>query len=663
MIMSSRRGWSLIATNAIIVVVAISACRTQVEDSGPAAGLAPTVAESALAEADEEPPTLEVTRIVVETEVVEVSPEPQSEETFIKEVVICIGEEPNSLYPYSRPRLEQATTHVLEGVYESMVTSLGYSYQARGIEKLPSLADGDAVIVPISVQEGDKVLDINDDVTTLTTGVRVKDSSGNIVEFDGSPISMSQMVVDFTLKPLVWSDGVPVSADDSVYSFELAADPQTPTTKELIKRTASYEATGDLSLEWKAIPGNLDTNYFTNIWTPYPRHFWGGYSAGELLVAEEANRQPISHGPFVLSDWVNGDHMNLVKNENYYLAEEGIPRVDAVRIQFVSSSSQLMAQLLSGECDIATSDSISVQDITFLLDAEKNGLLVPYFESGTVFEHIDFGIDTIEGFENTQPDWFEDMRVRQAFVMCTDRQRMVDELLFGRGEIVDAYIPPIHPLIPEDMTRWPHDVAAANTLLDQAGFADADEDGLREDQLSGTPFKVSLLSSTGNEMGERIASIFQENLAECKVEVEVNFLNSDQYFADGPEGPLFGRQFDLAAFPWLISEVPNCSLYLSSQIPDPSNGWNRNFNNETGFANPEFDAACNAALAALPGTPEYEQYHQEALRIWSEQMPIIPLFMRLKVAAARPGIENFVVDPTQRSELWNLYDIDIEPAE
>jgi len=662
MIMSSRRGWSLIATNAIIVVVAISACRTQVEDSAPATGLAPTVTESALAEADDEPPTLEVTRIIVETEVIEVTPNAQPEQAFNKEVVICIGEEPDSLYPYSRSRLSQATTHVLEGIYESMFTNLAYSYQARGIEKLPSLADGDAVIVPISVQEGDKVLDINEDVTTLAPGVRVKDSSGNIVEFDGSPISMPQMVVVFTLKPLVWSDGVPVTADDSVYSFELAADPQTPTTKEQIKHTASYKATGDLSLEWKAVPGYLDADYFTNIWTPYPRHYWGEYSPGELLAAEEASRKPISHGPFVLSDWVDGDHLKLVKNENYYLAEEGLPRIDSIQIQFVPSSSQLMAQLLSGECDIGTSDGISFQDITFLLDAEKNGLLVPYFESGTVFEHIDFGINTIEGFENTQPDWFEDARVRQAFVMCTDRQRMVDELLHGRGEIVDAYVPSSHPLIPEEMTLWPHDVAAANVLLDQAGFPDADQDGLREDQQSGTPFKVNLLSSTGNEMGERIAAIFQENLAECMIEVEVNFLNSDQYFADGPDGPLFGRQFDLAAFPWLISEIPNCSLYLSSRIPGPSNDWNRNFNNETGFSNSEFDSACNAAMVALPGMPEYEQYHQEALRIWSEQMPIIPLFMRLKVAATRPGIVNFVVDPTQRSELWNLYEIDIEPA-
>ncbi len=145
--------------------------------------------------------------------------------------------------------------------------------------------------------------------------------------------------------------------------------------------------------------------------------------------------------------------------------------------------------------------------------------------------------------------------------------------------------------------------------------------------------------------------------------MELTFVNADQYFADGPEGPLFGRQFDLAAFPWLISVEPNCALYLSSQIPGPANGWNRNFNNETGFSDPEFDAVCEAALAALPGTPEYDENHREALRLWSEQMPIIPLFMRLKVAATRPGILNFVVDPTQDSELWNLNEIDIAAEE
>ena len=657
--MSNRRGWSLIATNVLVVVVVVTACRTQPDDGGQMADATPTVAESALAEVEDEPPTVEVTRIIVETEIVEITPAPQLQETEPKQLVVCMKEEPEFLYPYGRSRLSKATNHVLQGIYESMFTTLAYDYQPRGIEKMPTLADGDAVISQVTVREGDRVLDINENVVVLGEGVKVKDSAGEIVEFDGTSIAMPQLTAEFTLKPLVWSDGRPVTADDSVYSYELAADPQTPTHKELFERTASYEATGDLGLEWKGIPGFLDSNYFTNIWTPYPRHYWGQFTAGELLTAEESNQMPLSHGPFVVGEWVFGDHLTLVKNEHYYRSNEELPKVDKIRFQFIPTSSQLSAQLLSGECDIGTHDGLSVRESSVLLDAEENGLLVPYFQAGTVFEHIDFGINTIEEFENTQPDWFEDSRVRQAIVMCTDRQRLVDELLFGQTEIVEAYVPSNHPLFPEDLTPWPYDVEAANALLDEAGFPDADEDGLREDQISGTPFKVTLLGTTGNELGEQVAGLFQQNLADCGIEVELTFVNADQYFADGPEGPLFGRQFDLAAFPWLISVEPNCALYLSSQIPGPANGWNRNFNNETGFSDPEFDAVCEAALAALPGTPEYDENHREALRLWSEQIPIIPLFMRLKVAATRPGILNFVVDPTQESELWNLYEIDI----
>ncbi|MGD8586300.1 MAG: hypothetical protein PVJ75_13205, partial [Chloroflexota bacterium] len=191
-------------------------------------------------------------------------------------------------------------------------------------------------------------------------------------------------------------------------------------------------------------------------------------------------------------------------------------------------------------------------------------------------------------------------------------------------------------------------------------YLDSDEDGIREDPGSGAPFKVTLLGALGNDVDEQVAEMFQEDLVQCGIEVAVSFIRSDDYFADGPDGKLFGRQFDLAAFPWLISIEPNCALYLSSRTPGPENNWNRNYNNNTGFRNDEFDAACSQALASLPGTDEYVQSHQEALRIWSEQLPIIPLFMRLKVAATGPGVLNFGTDPTQSSELWNLYELDLQ---
>jgi peptide/nickel transport system substrate-binding protein len=210
---------------------------------------------------------VEVTRVVVETEVVEISPQAPTKQPESKLLTICVGQEPSTLYPYGRSQQDIAVTHLLHGIYENMFTTLTYDYQPRGVEKLPSLADGDAEIKQITVQEGDQVYDVNDDVVVLREGVTVITADGQKVTFEGEPLTMSQMVVEFTLQPLVWSDGTPVSAGDSEYSFKLAVDPETPVPKYKIERTENYVATGDLTLEWTGVPGYKGGNIrLVNYW-------------------------------------------------------------------------------------------------------------------------------------------------------------------------------------------------------------------------------------------------------------------------------------------------------------------------------------------------------------------------------------------------------------
>jgi len=386
--LSRRKIWSFIIFQVVLFTTLISAC-SQPEPTPTTA--APTIVALATLEPEivEEPVIIEVTRIVVETEVVEVSPEVDQVEEPPKELIVCLGSEPDSLYPYSNARLAPAAVDVLTGLYESMTTNLSYDYQARGIEKLPSLADGDAVIEPVRVDEGDRVYNANDDIVVLSDGVKVRNFDGEIVAFDGQSVTMPQLTLNFVLKPLIWSDGVPVSADDSIYSFELAADVQTPVLKQLIERTAAYEPTGDLSLRWQAIPGYIDTNYYDKIWTPYPRHYWGEFTAAELLDEDIATRNPLSHGPYVLQEWVAGDQITLVKNENYYLAGEGFPLIDVVQFRFRPANS-LLTQLLSAECDLITHHGLSFSQAQLLIEAEENDQLVTYFQSGTVFEHIPY---------------------------------------------------------------------------------------------------------------------------------------------------------------------------------------------------------------------------------------------------------------------------------
>ncbi|MCA9939615.1 MAG: peptide ABC transporter substrate-binding protein [Anaerolineales bacterium] len=657
--MLSYKRFALIVAILAMGVLILAACQPEVVKE--TVEVTRVVTEEVMVEGQAQ----EVTRVVVEQ--VEVTPTPALVPAEPKNLIVCMAQEPETLYVYGGNMLAQSA--VLHAIYENDVTTLSYAYQAQGVEKIPSIADGDAYFETVTVNAGDKVMDKDNNPTTLEEGLVVLNANGDEVTFDGStPVEMKQMVVEMTMKPRIWSDGTPVTADDSVYSYELAVDPDTPRGKFQVDRTASYEAKDDLTTIWRGLPGFVDSQYYLNgpaNWPVLPRHAWSGFTASELLEAEQSSRMPMGDGAFMVTEWIAGDHITLVKNPNYYRASEGLPYLDSVTYKFVPDTNQLIAQLLAGQCDIGTQDGMDVTQAPFLIEAENSGILVPYFQTGTVFEHIDFNIDpwdsTARGGDRII--WFDDVRVRQAMTMCTDRQSMVDNILYGRSEVISSYIPSVHPLFNQDNKQWPYDVDAANKLLDDAGFLDTDGDGIRNHPTTGENFKVNLGTTSGNEMRQQLTQIFKENMIQCGIDIELEYLPASEWFADGPDGPLFGRTFDLGEFAWLTGVDPSCNLYITDEIPGPPEegykaGWGGS--NETGWSNADYDVACKAALASLPGTPEYEQYHKQAQLIFSENVPVIPLFLRLKVAAARPEVLNFGVDPTQNSELYNIFEIDLK---
>ncbi len=623
--------------------------------------------------------TVEVTRVVVETVVktvdvaveveVEVVPEATVEVKLPKVLTVCMSQEPATLYPYGDINLAEEA--ILHGIFENDFVNLSYQYQPQGIVKSPDLDEGDAVLNSIEVFEGSIIVDANDDVVILKEGVSLINSDGEEQVFDGTPMTMNQLQVDFSMKPRVWSDGTPVTAADSVYSFKVESDPDTPTSKYDNVRTAVYEATGDLTVRWTGIPGYLHTPYYRNFWRPLPRHAWADLSPADLLEAEISSHMPIGDGPFKIVEWITGNQIRLKVNEHYYLTDQGLPRVEEVVFKFIPDNKRLINELLSGNCDIVTQDSLDISQTPLLLEAEANGLLMPYYQTGAVYEHIDFGIDSWGRYGDgiVRPDWFEDVRVRQALVMCTDRQRMIDEILYGRSEIMNSYVPGDHPLYPIDITVWPFDVAAANQLLDDAGYLDTDGDRIRQDPETGKEFRVTFTTATDYDMNQRLAQIFWENMSDCGISVELHYMPADEWFASGSESPLFGRRFDLGQLAWPIGDEPLCFLYSSWEITGPAGETNRDTRvpyggwgaaNNTGWWDPEYDKACRQAIDSIPGTAEHISSHMEAQRIFAENVPVIPLFPRVKVAVVRPGVRNFSLQPSQPSALWNLFEIDLQ---
>ena len=237
---------------------------------------------------------------------------------------------------------------------------------------------------------------------------------------------------------------------------------------------------------------------------------------------------------------------------------------------------------------------------------------------------------------------------------------MVDELTYGRASVLDTLVSAGNPLYPEDITTWSYDSSQANALLDELGYPDVTGDGIRDDLTATRPFSITLGTNSESQFRLQINEMIQDDLAECGIEVNLYSQDAGTWFAPGPEGTVFGRQFDLAQMAWVERLQPDCSLYLTENIPGSPElgfgGWGGI--NVSGWSDEAFDTACRASQASLPGQPGYADAQQEAMRIFSLELPALPLFSRMRLALARPEVLNFQLDPTQLV-LWNVAEIDL----
>jgi peptide/nickel transport system substrate-binding protein len=578
-----------------------------------------------------------------------------------QELTLCLADEPQSLYLYARP--ESGRDHVLAALYDGPIDSHDYQFQPVLLTKLPSVADGDAVINMVAVSAGDTVVDVLGRVVTLAEGVSLARPHGATITYAGSgPVSVPQMAVTFHVKPGVrWSDGEPLTADDSVFSYEVSLSPDSYNPRrDLAERTASYHVLNETAVEWTGLPGYLDPLYFTTFWAPLPRHMFSGLTPTEIAGSPEANRNPLGWGPFVLTEWVGGDHLTFERSPSYFRAAEGLPRLDRVTYRIVPDPAQILADLRDGKCDAALhSPALEVLTSAFT-DAEAAGGIRTQIVSGTTLEHLDFGIaPTADYARPVGSDFFADARTRHAIGLCLDREglaRLAAPSPHQRGEPPATYLPAFHPLA-APLDPVPFDPARGRALLAEIGWADSDGDGtLDKDNV---PLKLTL---AGGPMGDPLreallAAIQAQLMVNCAIDVETRLLTRGELEGDWPDGVIFGRRFDLAVFGWRVGAVPPCELFTTEQIPDDANPGGAN---DTGYSNAQFDAACQQSLTTLDPA-DADQYNAEAQRIFAQELPMLPLFFRPRIAAARAQVQGFALDPTSPSELWNIEELAVAP--
>ena len=574
-------------------------------------------------------------------------------------LIIGQRQQPDSLYIYGGTSL--AGAHVLHAIYDGPIESLGYEYQAVILERLPVLGaeDADAALELVTVEAGRPVVDA---------------ASHRVVTATETLADLPQLTVRFRIRDAItWQDGTPVTAADSVFSRELACDPDTPTLKDLCLRTEHYIALDDKTVEWRGIPGYTDQTYYTNFYTPLARHQPGtdGRRMDEMTALEVAGdesftRRPYAYGPFRVTEWVAGDRIVLARNEHYWRAEEGLPFLREVIHRFMDDGDTLLQALADSDVDVATQDGLDITQFDALEEARVAGQITPHYVPGTVWEHIDFSLQPADG--RVAPGACK--AVRKAVALATNRQAMVDDVQRGRTQVQDGLVPAGHwAHAAGELTTYAYDPQAARQLLDEVGFTDADGDGVREAQReircpvtladgstrdavipAGTPLSLELSTTAGSEMRRRTAEAFSDDMARMGVEVTIEYLAPEAFFEKSENAPLSGRRYDLAQFAWITGVQPPVALYFCDNIPGAANAWAGQ--NNTGWCQPEFDRLARQAEATLD-RDEARALYARALAVFADEVPVLPL-ARVKVMATRPDLMNFAPDASVYSETWNI---------
>ncbi|MCE9645547.1 MAG: hypothetical protein K8S20_06060 [Chloroflexi bacterium] len=588
-------------------------------------------------------------------------------------LTVCLGQEPNTLYPYGG--LNAAARSVLAAVYDGPYDTIGYAYQPVILAEMPSIENGQAQIVSTLVQAGGQVVDADGNLITLEKGVHVRPAGCRaddcVISYDGiTDLEMDQMIVDFHIRPdLTWSDGTPITSDDSVYAFTLASDPSAGTNKYLTDRTQTYEATDPATVQWWGRPGLIDPVYATNFWAPAPRHLWSQYPADQLQEIDIASRSPMGWGPYIIQDWVANDRITLTRNPHYFRSADGYPKFDKLTFRFINDPDTALSELVAGRCDILDPTVNLDGQVGLLKEMQTGRELQAFFVPGMTIEWLGLGISPTSYDDGYDPvnkrdrqDYFADAHTRQGIAYCLDRRAIVENVLFGYSTVPGTYVPVEHPLFDSDIQVVPYDPAVGTSLLEQAGWRDTDGDPstpLRavnvRNVTPGTPLQLNYYTTTATQR-RQVSDILQHSLAQCGISLHVEYFPQNDLYAPGPGGLLFGRRFDLVEYALGVNGVePPCGWFTGNEIPSETNAWIGT--NVTGYRNPDFDAACRAARLALPDEQAYVDAYRNTQVLFANDLPAIPLFYRLRIAVARMEVCNFDLDATA-NPLWNIEAID-----
>lgn len=375
-------------------------------------------------------------------------------------------------------------------------------------------------------------------------------------------------------------DGQPLTAQDVAFSVNLYKN--NPDYIYLNAYTANFdtvEATDDSTVVitlTNAVP-NMD--YLLSYLYIVPEHIWKDHAEAPASVEFE-NLELIGTGPFKMAEYTQNEFVRLSANKEHFANP---PKIDEVVFQTFASDDVLVQSLRSGQVDMITEMPATAVET---LKGDANIQVVtgaPYAPdvSDIIFNQIDpENCPKDAGGVCTGHPALRDRNVRLALAHATDKQKLIDVVLLGYGSPGLTLIPDgLGPWYNSSITDYEFDVAKANQILDDAGYADTDGDGVREMPDGSQPLNFRMHWPSDSIDGPRQAELLSEMWREVGVTLELQAVDPDALTAECC--PAF--DYDIILWGWGSDPDPNLllSVHTTDEIP---NGYN-----ETGYSNPEYD--------------------------------------------------------------------------
>jgi len=294
-----------------------------------------------------------------------------------------------------------------------------------------------------------------------------------------------------------WHNGRDFVADDVVKNFERG-----------LSDTVGHNVHGMVNGVVDTVTAPDDHTVVIDFVAPTPNVFdiLNGISIHAPESFDSLESEAIGTGPFKLQEWIPGDHVTLVRNDDYW--DEGKPYLDEWTFKPYEDYEALLAAIQGGVIDIAR--NIVPKDVEFL---ESQGLTLKPGQEGFIL----YTLTVNPPDPDQEPNPLSDKRVRCALNYAMDRDTIIDQALYGAGKRLVTNFPEWSVAYFEEFDdRFPFDLDKASELLAEAGYPDGG-------------FELNAIVPTSDPAYEAMAVIHQADLAQIGVTVNIQALDGASY--------------------------------------------------------------------------------------------------------------------------------------